>query len=172
MDTQNKPPQISIRRGFYFTEHHTERAKQWLIGGGIVSLVGYLLPWFKFDDRAQWWYGGLSLMTNEGVSGLWIIIVLYLLLFATTFWKETPPALTVILAITVILAPFVVISISAGDALQNVRTINQLVWGVGLFVMLPGSAALLWGAIYRAVIPIIHESLSDIELNVNDKQPW
>ena len=37
--------------------------------------------------------------------------------------------------------------------------------------MLPGHGALLWGAIYRAIIPVIDEAMSYIDIDVNDKKP-
>ena len=150
----NPPVRLSIKRSYDFSGDHRAKARCWLLVGIALSFLGFMLPWFK-----------------EGITGLWIIVALYVLLAITIFYRATPGSLGLTLAVSTILATMVIVSLAAGDALQNVRTLHRPVWSVGLFIMLPGHGALLWGAIYRAIIPVIDEAMSYIDIDVNDKKP-
>lgn len=167
-----KPPiRLSIKRSFNFADDHQARARALLLAGFILSFVGYMLPWFKFDSDSEWWYGGWEFITTDGLGGLWMVAALYVVLAIAILVRATPGGLVLTLAVAVILATMVMVSIAAGDALREVRTIERLVWSIGLPIMLPGHGVLLWGAIYRAIIPVIDEAMTYLEIDVNDKPP-
>ena len=167
----NSPIRLSIKRSFDFSGDHRAKARRWLLVGIALSFLGFMLPWFKFDFDAEWWYGGFDLLRNEGINELWLIVALYVVLAATILVGDLPGGLVLTLAVVTILATMVMVSFATGDALQEVRSLDSPVLSVGLFLMLPGHGALLWGAIYRAIIPVIDEAVSYIGIEVNDKKP-
>ncbi len=128
-------------------------AKAWgyYLVGVIVSAVGFSLPWFKFGSQAEWWYGGLQLMVYEGLPGIVLIYIGYaiLALAGLLLRKQNDDFIAkavVILSLVIVLATLIVTSAAMADAVQSLRTLDRLVWGVGLAVMLSGHALVLWGA--------------------------
>jgi hypothetical protein len=136
----------------------------------LLSFLGFVLPWFKFDKSAQWFYGGWDLLTNEGLTGLWIIFALYLILAIAIFYKPIPGSIVVVLTTLVILSTLVIVAMAAGDALNRFRAMGILDWNIGLFLMLPGHAILLWGAIYRAILPIIDGALIRLDAEIYESK--
>ena len=140
-------------------------ARNYYFAGIVLSILGFSLPWFKFEVNAQWWYGGWRLMEYEGLSWIVMIYVGYgmLVLTGALLHKQDDfvVKMAVILSLIVILATFIIVSVAMADAVEGVRTLDRLVWNVGLVVMLPGHALMLWGAFAVWVYQTMNASLGD-----------
>src|SRR2546423_459647 len=62
------------------------RASALYLGGAIISLLGFVLPWFKIDSAAQWTYNGWHLMTGEGLPWIGLLFVGYAVLIGGGNW--------------------------------------------------------------------------------------
>lgn len=63
---------------FHVLDRYQDRARWVLLGGGILSLLGFLTPWFSPSD--SWWYQGERIMSygtmGNGVFSVTFIICL------------------------------------------------------------------------------------------------
>jgi hypothetical protein len=142
-------------------------ARAYFVGGAVLSLIGFALPWFKFDESAQWWYGGFWLMVGEGLPWLLLMFVGYgiLVLAGSTLLKQGPQLAGVVaaLSLTVALSGLVVVSLAMADAIEGVRTLDRLVWNIGLLIMLPSHAVMVFGAFAVWVLRAVEESFGLID---------
>jgi hypothetical protein len=116
--------------------------------GTLISLIGFSSPWFKFKEGVQWWYGGWQLMQYEGLNWIFLIYLGYtILLIAGYFLNKDDDYLNrllIILSLIIILSTFIPLSVSSADSIDKIRTLEKLVWNIGLPIMLIGHAMMLW----------------------------
>lgn len=139
------------KQRYIFRVSLTGPQRHFLIGV-VISLLGFALPWFKSGWQ---WYGGWTLKTWDDFAGIVILIFISygLLLLGgiflhRLFFMEYPNliGLGVVLSLTVVMAIFIVVSMAIADAISGIYR-DGLVWGIGIFVMLPGHAMMIWGAL-------------------------
>ncbi len=124
------------------------QARMYLLIGALVSLAGFVWPWFKFSESAQWWYNGWQLAYDGEVLWIFLIFIGYAaILVAGYFFLERGAAvLTVVLVIAVTAGGLMAVSLAAADALEEVRALYQLKWNIGLLIMAAGHGGMGWGA--------------------------
>lgn len=141
-----------------------EGTRNGFLFGALTSLVGFAMPWFKWGERSEWWYGGWRLMWSEGLPWIAIVFAGYALLVTLGYllldFRPGGAWATLALSVGVVLTSLVVVSIATADAIDGVRSMDRVVWGLGLAVMLLGHAGMvsaavlasaLWGAYYLLV---------------------
>ena len=137
---------------FHVLDRYQDRARWVLLGGGVLSLLGFVTPWFSPSDR--WWYEGARIMSygtmGSGVSSVTFIFVLYaiLLLLALTPLGRSGKAANWMsfIAVLIVMSTLIVVMLAVADAIGQVRHMDDLHWSIGLEVMLVGHATMISGA--------------------------
>lgn len=139
----------------------TGQAQGWFIGGTVVSLLGFVLPWFKHRQSSQWWYSGWQLCWNEGLAGIIVLFVGYVALLLAGFFlldREIPQAAaTIVLTLAVTLGTLAVLAIAVADALDGIRSMSRPIWNIGLPVMFLGHATMLVAGFVALALRIVDE---------------
>jgi hypothetical protein len=158
--TQTQPA-IDLRWVGFRLADRAAQAQGWFVGGTLLSLLGFSLPWFKHSQGAQWWYSGWQLWRNEGVDWIVVLYLAYLALVVAGFFllgrNPAGAAATTALAFAVVFGTLVVLGVSTGDALEEIRDMPRLVWSIGLYVMFTGHALLLVAALTGLVLQLLRE---------------
>jgi len=139
------------------------RAKVLYVLGGLASLVGFLLPWFKPQEDVASWYSGWAAMTSDGFWTTFIMVGYVILIFAGYALLDRGPlpvALVSALSLAVAMATLVIVLVAAADALDH-SSIEQLVWNVGVFVMVLGHALLIFGALGTWALTVIEQVFAE-----------
>jgi hypothetical protein len=132
-----------------------------MIGGMLVSGLGFMLPWFSFDEGDEV-YGGWYLLRDE--SDYTLMIVVAIALYGLLFFIGLSRRFHIVQAILATLIVFVTISVvvlSAANATAIVVVDDEgpLVLGFGLLLMFVGHGVMLIASIINAVLGTIHELL-------------
>ena len=140
--------QRELRISPNWVEHQTRvraaQAQNWLVGGTLLSLVGFSLPWFKSSAASQYWYSAWNLWRSSGDN--WIIIIylgyVFLVLAAFQLLRRhlIGAAITLTWAIVVVLGALLVLGIHANEAVSGI-------WSPGLVIMFVGHGVLLTAAL-------------------------
>lgn len=141
-----------------------DQSQALLLGGTTLSFLGFASPWFKWGDDARWWYSGWQLWRHEGLSWIAILFVGYLALLGGGYWLPrrgtgTAGALA-IAALALALGTLVVVGVSLADAIDRIRTMDRVVWNLGLVLMLPGHAMMVMGALTAWGLQILNDVLN------------
>lgn len=137
----------------------------WLIGGTLLSCLGFALPWFRISRSYEWWYGGWHLLTTNDPDLWWIsfLFVGYLIVLLAAYWlprlDSLSSGLLVSLAVAVALGTLVVVALAAADAVQEQGRVYRLDLNVGLFLMLPGHGLMIVSALGGFVVHLVREML-------------
>lgn len=154
-------PAIDLRLVDYRLMDRVVQAQLWFAGGTFLSLLGFSMPWFKHSRGAQWWYSGWQLWRNEGVDWIVVLYLAYLALFVvgcTLLHRSSAgAAATAGLALTVVCGTLLVLAVSTGDALEEIRDMPRLVWNLGLYVMFLGHALMFVAALTGLVLQLVRE---------------
>ena len=137
---------------------HLALLRPWLIGGTLLSLMGFALPWFRISTSYRWWYGGWHLLTTNQPDLAWIgqiffgyALVLLAAAFLPRFGLPETIALTG-LAIGVACGTLIVVTLAATDAVNNVGRVYRLDLNVGLFVLVTGHGTMIATAIAAMLV--------------------
>ena len=132
--------------------------RPWLIGGTLLSLMGFALPWFRVSTSYRWWYGGWHLLTTNQPDLAWIGQIFFgyaLVLLAAAFLPRFGLPETIVLtalAIGVTCGTLIVVALAAADALNDVGRVYRLDLNVGLFVLVTGHGTMIATAIAAMVV--------------------
>lgn len=128
-----------------------------VIAGALVSLAGYLLPWFKISERYRWWISGWG-YTSVDSGGGWTLLTIVLLLVAAVagVWARGSVAPAMIALVSgvagMLFAVFVVAaSFARFPDRSTVNWVGEMPFGLGLPLMALGMGTLLAGAGYAVV---------------------
>ena len=134
-----------------------------LLGGTTLSLLGFASPWFKWGDDARWWYSGWQLWRHEALSWVAILFVGYLALLVGGYWTPRrgsgATGVLAVAALALALGTLVVVGVSLADAIDRIRTMDRVVWNLGLGLMLPGHAMMVLGALTAWGLQILNDVL-------------
>lgn len=132
-----------------------------MIGGMLLSGLGFMLPWLTYDDGDEV-IGGYYLFRDESDYTLLIVVAvaLYGLLFFIGLWRR----FYIVQAVVAMLIVFVttsVFALAAANAVANVVVDDEgpLIIGFGLLLLFLGHAVMLVTAIVNTVLDVIRELL-------------
>ena len=141
--------------------------RPWFIGGTVLSLLGFALPWFRVSRSYDWYYGGWSMLTTNE-PGLWWISLLFLgyaIVLLAGFWLHRFDAISVgllaALAIGVALGTLVVVALAAADAVQDQGRVYRIDLSIGLFLMLPAHGLMIVAVIAGFALQLLRDLLSE-----------
>jgi len=159
--TTQTQPAIDLRWVGFRLADRAAQVQGWFVGGTLLSLLGFSMPWFKHRESAQWWYSGWQLWRNEGVDWIVVLHLAYLALAVAGIFllgrNTAGAAATTALAFAVVLGTLVVLGVSTGDALNEIRTMPRLVWNIGLYVMFLGHAFMLVAALTGVMLQLVRD---------------
>lgn len=141
------------------------QARLWFVGGALASLIGFVLPWFRISRSYLWWYGGWGLLTTNDPALWWIALlflgyaVLVLGGYPLLGFGAAAAGAAAALAAAVALGTLVVVGLAAADAVNGQGRVYALDWHLGLFLMIPGHAAMLVAAFVVLVLQLLKELL-------------
>ena len=135
--------------------------------GALASLAGFALPWFRISRSYRWWYGGWSLLTTNNDPGLWwigLLILGYAALVLAGYWLlgQGPEGAAGIatLAVGVALGTLVVVALAAADAVAERGRVYRIDMNLGLFLMIPGHAAMIVAALAALIVQVVAQALA------------
>jgi hypothetical protein len=146
----------------------------WLVGGTLLSCLGFALPWFRISRSYQWWYGGWHLLTTNDPDLWWIsfLFVGYLIVMLAAYWlprlDSLAAGLMASLAVAVALGTLVVVALAAADAVQEQGRVYRLDLNVGLFLMLPGHGLMIVSALGGFVVQLVGEMVPGNPADASD----
>ena len=139
-----------------------------VIGGGLVALLGFALPWFRVSRSYLWWYGGWDLLTTNRPDLAWIgVLFLGYALIVVAGWflpRFGIAEVTILLAAAIGLASAatIVVALAAADAVNDVGRVYRLDFGFGLPLLVVGHGVLIASAIAAVVMQGIRAALADL----------
>lgn len=135
--------------------------RPWLIGGTLLSLLGFALPWFRVSRSYRWWYGGWGLLTTNEPDLAWIGLIFFgyaLVLLAAAFLPRFGLPETILLtalAIGVACGTLIVVALAAADAVNDLGRVYRLDLNIGLLLLVTGHGAMIATAIAAIVVQAI-----------------
>ncbi|MEU4564117.1 hypothetical protein AB0F72_37540 [Actinoplanes sp. NPDC023936] len=128
-----------------------------IIGGSLVALAGYLLPWFRLQDGYAWSFSGwtyASLSTGGGwtlVTFGWLAVALIAGLWARSSQGAAVTALTCAIGGMMFALLVVAVSFAQFPEQGSSNWVGEIPFDVGLPVMALGFGLLVAGGV-RAVV--------------------
>ncbi|MBN1430265.1 MAG: hypothetical protein JXB07_17985 [Anaerolineae bacterium] len=141
----------------YILVKHLKSVHDCFWAGVLLSLIGFALPWFWFARYGRDCYiSGLTLVIDYGfLSWFSLIVASYVVLFLLGFdllgLSLRRDGWVALLSLVATLGTLISISVAAADAGAAPAL------GIGLLIMLPGHALLLFGAFASWTLRAMHE---------------
>jgi hypothetical protein len=157
---------MTLPVSFNVLDRYQTRARWGLIGGSVLSLIGFLTPWFSPSDR--WWYEGERILNygtmGDGVISFTFIFILYAILLLLTFTplgrSGKTATLMVFIAALLVMSTLIVVMLATADAIGQVGHMDNLQWSFGLEIMLVGHAIMISSAFSAWFLHILRNLVS------------
>jgi hypothetical protein len=141
------------------------RARDRFVLGTIAALAGFLLPWFKFGDDIQWWYGGWDLAIYDGPGWTTAVAVGYvaLLLGGSVLLARGRASgeWVAILALVVLLGTWLAFGYLLADAVERARSVYRVIWSPSLLLMVVGQATMIWSVMTASLLWSVGNVVTD-----------
>jgi hypothetical protein len=131
-----------------------------LIAGVVVATIGFLLPWFKQSDQAQWWYSGIEYLQDDDRGG-WTLIAYVLLavtLVAAIWAGGSDVAAVVALTAGVAAALFAGVVVAASLAVTDgeyITDVSGRAFSVGIPIMVVGFGVVIAAGVHAVAFQVV-----------------
>ncbi|AGL21486.1 hypothetical protein [Actinoplanes sp. N902-109] len=118
-----------------------------IIVGVVLTVAGYLLPWFRLESRFEWWYSGWRYLSEGAGWTWWVFVWLALALIGGLWAGNSLGAATAAVVGTVAAAVFIVSTVAFSFAQYDIDAgiswAKDMPFGIGLPVLAVGLGLLL-----------------------------
>ncbi|WP_434739787.1 hypothetical protein [Micromonospora sp. SH-82] len=109
-----------------------------MLFAAVLSIAGYLLPWFQRSPRHRWWYSGWEYLTlSSGGGWTWWPLAFLAVVVVTSFWARSAfeaamAALAAGVGALVLTLAVVAASFGGIGERSSLNSVTDLPFGIGL----------------------------------------